>query len=349
MKTDTKELDIMNKEILNFIANNRINQIEIFLGSGDRNLGAKRLKDFLSESASHGLMPATMAKIMGKDRHVLHQWYRRYNISGPDYNGFKKSIIFLEPDPEKHSPQYSNYIQLEDKTYRGFYIYPTPLLAYFVGLILGDGSVDSRKLYITGGGSYGFLDSFYMKALEFAKYLGNRKVLIKYYDEFDREIPRNKNGSTWRVYFYWSALSNLFRNKRVLETSLEKIWNDPELFDAFTAGLFDADGYFVLKKGIPERIGIEQRQNKLWFNNFVKRLETKYSIRIHKRTRKYSITKPNGKVYRGTTNANIVRFTMRSWPEFIDNAILKFSNKPKHRERALLFKEKALGSKNRWR
>ncbi|MFH1977768.1 MAG: hypothetical protein ABIJ92_00390 [Candidatus Aenigmatarchaeota archaeon] len=339
---------LFDKRTIFFIKNHRINQIERFLGNGTQKLGKGKMKKVLRKAASDGLTPATIGRLLGKNRHVLHQWYKRYELKSAYYKGFKKSIIITTLDIEKHEVKHTRYNKMSNDFFRAFYVNVNPLFAYFIGLILGDGHVDNRKIYVAGGGSYDFLDRIYPKALQLGKYLGDRKVLVKYYDKRDRELDRkHKDVSAWRIYFYWSAFSNLFKNKKVFRITLETIWSIPLLDNAFTAGFFDADGYFILRKGAPDRIGVEQTEGKSWFNSFIEHLNKKYSIRVNTRIRKYKITKNNGMVYTGISKSTLLRFTMKSWPKFIDDVILPYCNKPIHINRALYFKDHSLKTRVR--
>ena len=143
------------------------------------------------------------------------------------------------------------------------------------------------------------------------------------------------------IYIYWSALSHTLNNRKTLTKTLKIIWNDPKLLDTFTAGLFDADGYFILRHKKPDRIGIEQSKKKWWFPLFCKILGQRYLVKIRERTRKYKIIQRH-KVYEGINTHIIVNFRRTSWLSFIDNIVLAYCKKPRHLKRASKFKDYAI-------
>src|SRR3989338_10735578 len=237
-------------------------------------------------------------KIIGKDRHVIHQWLLRYNIKRERFAGFKKAILRVSFNREEYDVKYGRYQKINNQLFRVYYTVPTELFSYIIGLIMGDGHIDERKIYIVGGiKESSFADKVYSLIVELGKNLGNRKVDIHFYK--DDKITSRKEATSWRIYFYWSALANMFKTRECLEETFKSIWNNKKLFDAFTAGFFDTDGYFVTKNNKPERIGLEQSKGKWWFELFCDKLKEIYTVRINERTRNYKI-KNRGKVYTGS-------------------------------------------------
>lgn len=350
IKTKRKvfELELVNVKLISKISDKNINEIEKIVGNDDVGIGSKIMKDFLSNLVNSGLSAFSVGKMIGKDRHVLHRWYKRYNIKIPKYEGFKKAILKTTQEKKRHEVVYGCYKKINGSQYRIYYVYPNTVFSYMLGLILGDGYADDRKLYITGGKPYDFLDAIYPIAKRLGRYLGDRKVKTKYFDKNDKETKReDPNTSYWRIYIYWSAFSHLIRNKEVLKETLFNIFKTRELFDSFTAGFFDADGYFVTRNKKPERIGIQQSKTKWWFPLFYSELKERYSTVINERTRNYKI-KNRGKAYRGINESYVVRLKQSSWEEFI-NSIMPYSKKPMYHKRAEWFKSYALKGKSWWR
>lgn len=350
MVKSKKEISVsrpINIRVLSKISNKGINEIEKIISNGDSALGSKLMKDFLTKLISSGLSSMSIGKMIGKDRHVLYKWYKRYKIDAPKYDGFKKAILKTTLDQKRHDVLYSYSEKVNGKPYRVYYIYPNIVFSYMLGLTLGDGHADDRKIYIAGGKPYNFLDSIYPIAIQFGEYLGNRKVKIKYFDKKDKETEReNPNATYWRIYIYWSALSHFIRNKEALKEALVQIFQTQELFNSFAAGLFDADGYFVIKHKKPVRIGIQQSKTRWWFPSFYNELKKRYSAVISERKRAYKIEN-RGKVYEGINVSYLVEFKMSSWGNFI-NSIMIYSKKPIYHERSEWFKSHALKMRGRW-
>ena len=176
--------------------------------------------------------------------------------------------------------------------------------------------------------------------------MGNRTVKVEYLTINDERIERgDPRVKYWRIYLYWSALLHSLNNKKILKQTLEKIWKTEELFHAFTAGIFDTEGYFVTKYNKPERIGIEQSKKKWWFYPFCRKLQEKYDININDRKRNYCINQ-RGKIYKGISDNYLVYIKTRSWEEFINN-LLVYTNKELYHQRAEWFKDRALKIKRK--
>lgn len=337
----------VNVELISNLSNKNINDIEKIIGNGNARIGKKIMKEFLTKLVNSGLSSLSIGRMIGKDRHTLHKWYKRYNIKTPNYEGFKKAILKVTLDRKKHNVKYGCLKKVKGKLHRVYYLHPNTDFSYMLGLIMGDGNVDDRKIYITGGKPFDFLNSIYPIAKKFTKHLGDRKVKIKYFDKNGKEVEReNPNTAYWRLYIYWSALSHLIKNKEVLKETFKHIFQTQELFNSFTAGFFDADGYFVTRKKKPETIGIEQSKAKWWFLLFYNEFKEKYITTINERTRDYKI-KNRGKIYKGVKSSYVVRLKMGSWEEFIDS-IMPYSKKPIYHKRAEWFKSHALKMRRRW-
>jgi len=327
----------------------RINKIEHIVGGGDSKRGFRVMRSILTELAKEGFTSSAIGKIIGKERQVIRGWYKRYKVRPVEYQGFKAALLEVCFDKKRVDVKFGRYLKINNKFYRVYYTYPNELFSYVIGLILGDGHVDKRKIYVVGGKPYKFLDAIYPKIVEFGKYLGNRTVKVRYYDIEDNEVSRdNKYAKYWRIYIYWSALANMFRDRHVLKEILDAVWSKSNLLNAFSAGLLDTDGYFVFRNKKPERIGIDQKADKRWFPLFVDRLGKVYLVRMTRRARKYRI-EHRKKVYRGVSIANNLRVMMSSWSPFVDKVVLPYCNKPIHLERATIFKEHSLRMKRRWR
>lgn len=337
---------MIKKEDIANISNKRINKIELVLGKGNAIVGKIIMRNFLKEFLDKGFLYHDIGKMIRKDRHVLHQWGKRYNLKPVKYTGFKKAILKLTLNKNKHNVKYGCYKKIDEGEYKVFYLYPTKNFAYVLGLILGDGYASHRQVYIRGG-SYGFLDKIYPKIKEFGKYLGNKSTRIEYYDRNDKRVEREKSKS-WKIFIQWSALAHFLNNKKLLKSSLKIMLNKKDLFNVFTAGFFDADGYLVYRKNKPERIGIDQSIKKWWFLIFYKKLEQNFTTAKNLRTRNYKI-KQRGKLYTGINKSYTIRLMMSQWPKFVNEVIFPYCNKPIHLERALIFREHALKNKNRWR
>jgi len=328
-------------EILRKLSNKRIDYLE-------KAIEKNRIKELLQYLINENFLSNEIGNMIGRDRHALHKWYKRYDIKPLNYEGNKKSILILTDKKEKHETKYGRYEKIDGKYYRTYYIYPTEEFAYLIGLILGDGSVDNCKIYIVGGKPYEFLDKTYKRIGKIVDYLGDRSIKILYFTQEDKETKRaDSNVSYWRIYIYWSALCNLFKNKFVLQESLMKIWSKDNLFNAFTAGLFDSDGYFVMNRGKPNRIGIEQSNKKEWFSLYCNHLILKYDVWKGKRKRNYKIIQRN-KEYTGVLDCTMLTIKMSSWNKFIDNIIKPYCNKISYIENGDLFKEHALKVKSYW-
>jgi len=345
-------VNILNNHTLEVIRahhNRRITTIEKILGAGNAKRGARIIKKLLAKLSSKGFSSQAIGKILGKDRHVIHDWLRRYELEPLPIKGAKPSLLKITFVREGHDVNFGRYEKINGKFYRVFYVYPTQLFAYMIGLILGDGNVDDRKIHITGGKPFHFLDSIFPKTVEFGKYLGGRSIKVKYFNEEDNELSReHPNVTYWRLYIYWSALSRLLNNKKFLKGTLERIWSSQRLLKPFMAGFFDADGYFTKKHEKPVRIGFEQTKDKWWFPLLCNKLKSMYSVWASERTRDYEIEQ-RGKVYTGTATFNIAILRMSSWVPFIDEIVIPFCRKPIHRRRAPIFKDHALNVKDKWK
>ncbi|NYZ76215.1 hypothetical protein H0N98_03110 [Candidatus Micrarchaeota archaeon] len=326
----------------------RINKIECIVGDDNGRRGFRIIKSVLNDLVEEGFTSNAIGQMVGKDRHVIHRWYKHYKIKPFEYTGFKPALLRVSFDKKMTDTRFGRYLKINNKFYRVYYVYPDELFCYVIGLILGDGHVDERKIYIVGGEPHKFLDATYPKIVKFGKYLGNRSVKAKYYDIEDNEVNRgDRDAKYWRIYIYWSALANTFRNKYVLKEVLNAIWSKSDLLNAFSAGLFDTDGYFTFKNKKPERIGIDQTVEKWWFPLFVNRLSKVYLVRMTRRARKYRI-EHRKKVYSGVSTSNNLRVMMSSWSPFVDKVVLPYCTKPIHLERAPIFKEHSLRMKRRW-
>ncbi len=340
-----------NENALNFIRkfpDKRINYLEQVLGEGDTFKGQVIISSLLKFFINKGFLPSEIGKIFNRDRHTIHEWCKRYEIELAKYEGFKKSIFTLTTDKGMHEVNHPIYGKVNDETYRIYQVHLNPQLAYFIGLILGDGHADDRKVYLVGGKPYDFLDKIYPLVEEVVNYLGKRSIKVLYYTNDDDEVERDSpNASYWRIYIYWSALSNFFRNKELLRSSLQIIWSNEELFNSFTAGLFDTDGYFTEKYGKPERIELEQSNKKWWFPDYCQELKKRYDTTQGTRKRKYKIIR-RGKVYSGLSESTRIGLKQSSWPSFIEDVIEPYSNKILYENKKELFKNHALNNKNRW-
>lgn len=326
--------------------NLKISEIEKLVGHGDSQKGAGKIKKLLKEFANVSLSPATIAKLLDKDRHIIPNWYRRYNIKYIGGKGDKPRLLKVTLSENKNNIKLPILEKINGKLYKVYYLYPNDLFAYFLGVILGDGSSDSRKIYITGGShEKKFLNILYKKAQKLSKYLGNVSIKIRYFN--DTQGINDRDISFWRLYVYCSALAHSLKNKNILKEILEKIWSLPNLFNSFTAGLLDTDGYFVYRKNKPERIELGQTIDKWWFPLFLRKLEQKFLIKRFIRNREYEI-KNRGKVYKGVSKTLIINWYMSSWPKFIDN-VLPLCLNPHRVEDAFIFKQHALDMQNRLR
>jgi hypothetical protein len=335
------------QEILQLIYKHNINKVEKLLGNGNKEIGFNIMKSFLQPYYIKGYSSQTISKVLNKERHLLNNWAKRYNLIKFKHTGIKSAIINLCFNEEDHNINQAYYKICEDKTYKFYNVKATENFCYILGLILGDGNSDSRKIYISGG-PYEFLDNIYPRIVELADYLGNRTISIKYYTKEDKKVDRNNtNASYWRIYIYWSALANFFNNKYILEKSLNNIITKPNLANSLIAGLFDADGYFTYSNKKPVRIGIGQVDKKWWFEIICKYLENQYNVSKSKRTRKYIIKRKN-KEYKGISRSTIIELKQSSWPKFIDNVIINYSNKNKHLKRAQIFRTHAIKNKRWW-
>jgi len=330
------------------LSNNRISEIESYLGNGDMEKGRKVMVSLLKALIEENFLSQEIGKMTNRDRHTIHNWYKRYRIKPIEYLGFKKSIIILTTDEKEHEINHTRYEDVNNEKYRTYYVYPTKGFAYLVGLLLGDGHADKRKVYLVGGRPYKFLDKIYPIIKELTEYLGERSTKIIYYTKDDIEVDRrNSEVSYWRIYIYWSALSNFFRNKKLLKNSLQIIWSNEKLFNFFTAGLFDTDGYFTEKYGKPERIELEQSNKRWWFPLYCEELKRRYDTTFSERKRKYKIIK-KGKLYQGVSESSIIGLKKSSWPAFMDNIIKPCSNKVWYENKGELFKAHALKNQKRW-
>jgi len=331
--------------LIRIYRNKRINEIE-------KIVGADFIKTALIELANKGFTCNAISKMIGKERHIINKWYKRYKIIPFRYSGFKPFLLKVTLNKNEHNIKYGRYEKINNKEYKVFYVYPNPILAYVIGLILGDGHIDKRKIYITGGKptkSYTFLKSICKKISKVSKYLGNKTIRVKYYDKYDNEVKCNNSKiAYWRLYIYWSALSHALKNKYILNEILTKIWSKKVLLNAFSAGLLDTDGYFTFRNKKPERIGIDQTIEKWWFPLFVSKFKEKYLVKMTRRSRRYRI-EHRKRLYEGTSTSNVLELRMSSWPVFIDKVVLPYSNKPIHLRRAPIFKNHSINVSNRWR
>jgi len=326
----------------------RINKMECIVGEGNAKRGFRMIKKTLSNLVKEGFTYNAISQMIGKERHVIHRWYKRYKIKPLKYRGFKPALLKVSFVKKSIDTEFGRYLKVGSRSYRVYYVYPDELFSYVTGLILGDGHVDSRKIYIVGGKPYEFLDAIYPRIVEFGKHLGNRTVRVRYYSIKDNEVSRgNKNAKYWRIYIYWSALANMFRDRHSLREILDAIWSRPNLLNAFSAGLLDTDGYFTFRNKKPERIGIDQTTKKWWFPLFVARLSRVYMVRMTHRAREYRIQHRN-KIYKGVSTTNTLTLMMSSWSPFVDKVVMPYCNKPIHLERAPVFKEHSLRMRRRW-
>ena len=329
--------------------NLNINKIEKVIGYGNSGKGAEKIKEVLQNFTDFGYSPATVGRIIGKERHVIYSWYRRYNLKYLSDSGDKPSLLKISFSKNENHNKLPRLEKIDGKLHKVYYIYPNDVFAYFIGVILGDGSIDSREIYIAGGLPYNFLDNLCGKAQKLSKYLGNITIKVKYFDSKDNEIHRSdSNISFWRLYIYCSALAHSLKNKNILRETLDRIWSSSKLLNSFTAGLFDADGYLVHRKGKPETIGLGQTVDKWWFPLLSERLKKEFLIKCSKRTRPYEI-KNRGKIYTGISKSFIIEWYMSSWPKFINKVILPFCINPDKLGRAHSFKMHAIKMKNRLR
>jgi len=327
----------------------RINVVEKILGGGDPHLGKLAIKQFFESLTKQNFLANEIGNMIGKDRHVIQSWLKGYNVKTIPYKGNKKSTIILTLDKKNHQIKHARYETIKNTVYRTFYVYPDKEFAYIIGLVLGDGHPDDCKTYIVGGKPYIFLDRIYPIIKEVMQKLGNRATKIIYYTKEDKELGRNDpNVSYWRIYIYWSAFTHLFEDKELLKDTLLKIWSRKDLFNSFSAGIFDTDGYFAIKNNVPTRIALDQTVKKLWFPLYCEELKNKYNVSLGKRIRNYKILN-RGKIYVGISESNFIILKESSWGSFINDILKPYSNKQIYRERNDLFIEHALKNQNRWK
>ncbi len=336
-------------DIIDLMSKYRINKVERVLGNGNKEKAHKIIRENLQRLYEIGYSSRQIAKMFNKDKGTILNWVNYYNINTLNFVGLKKSIIKLSFDESDHDASNGYFKKINGKVYRVFAIYPNPLFAYVIGLILGDGHPSYRQVYITGGKTYDFLDEVYPEIKKFCKYLGDRTTWIEYYDDQGRRIEKEKSkDKTWRIFIQWSALAHFINNREFFIDSLKSMLEKDELFNAFTAGFFDADGCFVYRNNRPNRIGIDQSLKKWWFPVYYRKFLEKYNCNVNIRKREYNIPHRN-KVSSGINISYVISLRMSSWPSFIDDVVLPYCKKPKHRERSVIFREQALKSRGRWK
>ena len=74
-------------ELIRIHRKKRITVIEKIIGSGNAKHGASIIKKLLKDLSKSGFSSATIGKILDKDRHVIHKWYRRYGLKTLRYKG----------------------------------------------------------------------------------------------------------------------------------------------------------------------------------------------------------------------------------------------------------------------
>jgi len=324
-------ISLVNK--LRKISDKRINKIEKIIGNGNPQRGSKKIKELLHDFVKFGFTPAITGKMLNKDRHVIYDWFQRYNLKYSNYSGDKPSLLKITLLKEGNNLKFPRIEKIDEKLYKVYYIYPNNFFVYLLGVIFGDGCVDKRKIYISGK-SYKFLNSLRKKIKE-----SNLSEII---------TPKLRCvDSYWRLYIYWSALTRTLNNKSISNELLRRIWSLPNLFNSFTAGLMDTDGYFVYRKGKPERIELGQTVDKWWFPLFIEKLKQNFLIKCYERARHYKIEN-NGKIYTDISKSINVNWYMSSWTKLIDEIILPFCINPDRLEKALIFKQHSIETKNRF-
>ena len=82
-------------ESLRELSGKRINKIELLLGNGNNERGKEIMASLLETFTSKKFLSVEIGRLVNRDRHTIHKWYKRYNVKPIKYEGIKKSIIIL--------------------------------------------------------------------------------------------------------------------------------------------------------------------------------------------------------------------------------------------------------------
>lgn len=229
-----------------------------------KKIGEERLKEFIL-SIYPKFSITEIETITGIPDSTLMHWFKRLNIPSIR-NHIKNIAIPGEID--------SNLVISKGAIcYKVSTIKITPELAYVIGFVLGDGSVQNWMVEV------------------FNKEQNLRKILFEYLSPYGSITEDRRDNGLWRLRLSNGKIASLIKfKKRVRKDTIEYIFSNDELTRKFLAAFWDAEGT-VRRQGNYFHIYLYNTDKYLMdtIGGFLTRKDIKFSVHSRKTRDKETI------------------------------------------------------------
>lgn len=179
-------------------------------------IGEERLREFIN-SIYPKFSITEIENITGIPDSTLEHWFKRLGISPIRHHIITKSF------PSNKDSE--SIVSKDGVTYKSATIKITPELAYVIGFVLGDGSVQQYQIEV------------------FNKDKNLRKILFNHLKSYGYITEEEREDGLWRLRLSNGRIANLIKdNNEIRKDTLDYIFNNNELAQQFIAAFWDAEG-----------------------------------------------------------------------------------------------------------